>query len=103
MGIYEYIPDDRYITREELVSLTGLSDRMVRRMIQDIRKKPDTVIISSSSGKGYKRPSTIQELEICLAESRSRVQEEKLKQVAIIKRINTMSRRGPQPSLFGED
>ena len=76
---------------------------MVRRQLQEIRKRPDTVIISSSQGKGYKRPSSIRELEICLAESRSRVQEEKLKQEAILMRIRRMNRRGPQPSLFGED
>ena len=100
MGIYEYIPADRYITREELVSITGKSDRKIRLEIAEIRKNPDTVIVSSAHGKGYKRAATIAELQMCLAESRSRVNEEKQKQEAIIRRISRMERRGPQPSLF---
>lgn len=30
MNVYDYIPKDRWITREELVSNTGLSDRKIR-------------------------------------------------------------------------
>ena len=34
--IYNMIPKDRFITREELVRKTGLSDRMVRRDTRDL-------------------------------------------------------------------
>lgn len=96
MSIYEFIPKDRYISRSELVAITGLSDRIVRLKISEIRKRPDTVIISSSHGKGYKRPSTVAELESCLRESISRVKHEEAKQVAIRKRMREMTSAGEQ-------
>ena len=73
--IYELIPKETWITRAELVRLSGLSDRRVRMEINELRKKPETVIISSSSGKGYKRPSSVGELEMCRNEYRSRATE----------------------------
>ena len=51
--IYNLIPEDTYITRKELVDKTGLSDRLVRKIISDIRKEHS--IISLSSGKGYRK------------------------------------------------
>ena len=80
MSIYNLIPSDTWITRQELVHKSGMSDRRVRMEINELRKHPETVIVSSSHGKGYKRPSTREELEICLAESISRVQDEEQKQ-----------------------
>jgi len=80
MSIYEFIPRDRFITREELVRVSGLGDRFVRRQINELRKNPATVIISSSHKKGYKRPSCIEEIELCLNESKSRVKDEMEKQ-----------------------
>lgn len=80
MGIYHLIPKDYYKTREQLVAETGLSDRMVRREINELRKNPKTIIVSSSHGKGYKRPSNVEELQLCLYESKSRVKDEIEKQ-----------------------
>lgn len=80
VNIYRLIPSDRYITRAELVRSTGYSDRMIRREINELRKRPETVIVSSSHGKGYKRPSCKEELLMCLNESKSRVREELEKQ-----------------------
>ena len=80
MGIYHLIPKDYYKTREQLVAESGLSDRMVRREINELRKHPETMIISSSHGKGYKRPSNVEELQLCLYESKSRVKDEIEKQ-----------------------
>lgn len=74
--LYSLIPKDRYITREELVRLTGWSDRKVGYEINLLRKNPETVIISSSHGKGYKRPAGREELELCIAECKSRISEE---------------------------
>ena len=51
--IYELIPKETYITRGELVELTGISDRQVRDFISQI--KQEHTIISSSRGKGYRR------------------------------------------------
>lgn len=76
MSVYEYIPKDRFVSREELVRLTGLNDREVRREINALRKKPETVVISSSHGKGYKRPADIEELKLCILECRSRINDE---------------------------
>ena len=90
MSIYELIPKDRYVTRPELCSMTGLSDRSVRMEINELRKHPETVIISSSHGKGYKRPQNIEELELCLYESKSRVKDELEKQRVMEKAIQKM-------------
>lgn len=51
--IYNLIPNDRYITRNELVDLTGLKDREIRKYISEIRL--EHTIISLSSGKGYRK------------------------------------------------
>lgn len=83
MNIYDLIPKDRYITRQELVSMTGYSDRKIRDEINALRKNPETIIVSSSHGKGYKRPSSKEELELCLWESKSRVNDELEKQRAL--------------------
>lgn len=80
MSIYQYIPKDRWITRKELEALSGQSDRINRREINELRKHPETMVISSSHMKGYKRPSNVEELEMCLNESRSRVKDELEKQ-----------------------
>ena len=64
MSIYDYIPQDRWITREDLVSITGMSDRKIRDEINALRKDPLTIIVSSSQGKGYKRPSNVEELRM---------------------------------------
>ena len=77
--LYSLIPKDRYITREELCRLTGWSDRKVRYEINLLRKNPQTVIISSSHGKGYKRPANAEELRLCILECRSRIKEEQEK------------------------
>ena len=36
MSIYSLIPRDRYITREELVRISGLSDRKIRDEINSL-------------------------------------------------------------------
>ena len=51
--IYNYIPNDRYITRNELKDLTGLEDRTIRDIISRIRL--EHTIISLSSQKGYRK------------------------------------------------
>ena len=92
MNIYDLIPSDRYITREELVRKTGLSDRKIRDEINTLRKNPRTVIVSSSHGKGYKRPSNVDELRNCLYESKSRVNDELEKQRVLYLAIGKMER-----------
>lgn len=93
MSIYNLIPSDTWITRQELVHKSGMSDRRVRMEINELRKHPETVIVSSSHGKGYKRPENRQELEICLAESISRVRDEEEKQKVLRKAICEFERK----------
>ena len=90
MSVYEFIPRDRWISRDELVNMTGLSDRAVRNEINELRKKPETVIISSSSKKGYKRPESVEEIKMCLNESRSRVFDEIEKQKVLMDAIKVL-------------
>lgn len=99
MSIYHLIPKDRYITREELVRLTGYSDRKIRDEINALRKKPDTIVVSSSHGKGYKRPSSVDELLMCLNESKSRVKDELEKQIVLAKAIRDMERQRSEVQL----
>lgn len=90
MQIYSLIPKTRYITREELCRLTGMSDRAIRDEINILHKNPATIVISSSHRKGYKRPQNIEELEMCLNESKSRVKDECEKQRILEKAIQKM-------------
>lgn len=70
------IPFDRYISRLELFTKWGVADRKGRDIISQIRKScPKYVIISSSSQKGYKRPSTYEEIEKNISELDSRIKE----------------------------
>ena len=88
--LYSLIPKDRYITREELCRLTGWSDRKVRYEINLLRKNPHTVIISSSHGKGYKKPANAEELKLCILECRSRIKEESEKVKVMERAINLL-------------
>ena len=46
MNIYELIPTDRFITRKELIELTGRTDRSIRNLISDIRKEHCIISLS---------------------------------------------------------
>lgn len=91
MSIYSLIPDDRFITRPELVRLTGWSDRKVRDEISRLRKNPDTVIISSSRSKGYKRPESAEEIRLYMYECKSRIKDEQETVDALEKAISRMA------------
>lgn len=88
--LYDLIPSARWATRDELHSATGWYDRKIRDGISELRKNPKTMVVSSSSGKGYKRPTTVEELTICLNENRSRVEDLELQQMAILQAISDM-------------
>ena len=60
MDIYEFIPNDRYISRTDLVDLTGLSSRAVRDKISKLKKQ--YVILSFSSQKGYRKVKPTEEM-----------------------------------------
>ena len=51
--IVELIPKDRWISRKELVMLTGLPDRSVRRLIEAARRAGHRIISNTHAG-GYK-------------------------------------------------
>ena len=73
---------DNAMTREELVSLTGLTDREVRKDIQYASAHGD-LIINMQDGKGYFRPSPIKDDAIVrnwimLMQSRIKEEERKL-------------------------
>ena len=58
--IYDLIPQGTYITRQELMEITGLSDRTIRNIIANIRKEHN--IISLTSCKGYRKPKSTQDM-----------------------------------------
>lgn len=95
MNIIDYIPFDHYVTRKELVSMTGYSDRMIRKEIHRLRtESPETLIISDSHHSGHKRPSTYDELSSCRAESVSRLKAELKKIEAIDVVLNNRDQIG---------
>lgn len=55
--IVKLIPNDRYISRVELVVLTGMSDRYIRRQIERARRAGHRIISNTQSG-GYKMAQT---------------------------------------------
>lgn len=100
--IYGLIPDDRFITKKELIDLTGLDERTVRRYISNIRK--DHSVISLSSGKGYKKSKSTdemsqQEIEVeyemikhQINESNSRIRELKKNMRSSIARLKILEK-----------
>lgn len=52
-NIEAHIPRDRYISRAELSQVAGVSDRHMRQMIEDARRR-GVMIISNTHGGGYK-------------------------------------------------
>lgn len=53
MKIEDYIPKDRYISRAELVEVTGRSDRTVREQIEQARRRGIRIVSNTYAG-GYK-------------------------------------------------
>ncbi len=51
--ITDYIPNDRFISRAELVRLTGYSDRHVRELIEQARRAGKRIVSNTRAG-GYK-------------------------------------------------
>lgn len=100
--IYDLIPEDRFITKKELIELTGIDERSIRRYISDIRKEHS--VISLSSGKGYKKSKstedmTQQEIEIeyemikhQINESNSRIKELKKNMRSSIARLKILEK-----------
>ena len=72
-NIIEYIPVGREnaIKRSELRNLCGLSDREMRRAIENARK--ETPIINLSDGVGYYRPETREEITRYILQEKSRI------------------------------
>lgn len=101
--IYDLIPEDRFISKKDLMELTGLNERAVRRYISDIRKEHS--IISLSSGKGYKKSKSTEnmtkdeikiEYEMIkhqIAESNSRIRELKKNMKSSIARLKVLENK----------
>ena len=51
-NIEKYLSTEKYITRQELVKLTGLSDRKIRSEISELKKY--RVVLYSSQRSGYR-------------------------------------------------
>ena len=100
--IYSLIPEDRFITKKELIGLTGLDERTLRRYISDIRKEHS--IISLSSTKGYKKSKSTDDMtpeemvveydmvKHQIAESNSRIKELKKNMKSSIARLKILEK-----------
>lgn len=53
INIVDFIPEgsEKAISRRDLCRVTGLSDRVVRSLIEEARR--ETIIISNNDGSGY--------------------------------------------------
>ena len=73
MGIETYIPFGREnaITRQELCSLTKLSDRKVREQIEQARREGN-IIINKQDGRGYYRTNDPDEIACQYRQQRRR-------------------------------
>lgn len=76
--ITDYIPNDRFISRAELVRLTGYSDRHVRELIEQARRAGRRIVSNTHAG-GYKIAETG-------AEWAEFVERERRREVATFKR-----------------
>ena len=72
MNLLEFIPfgSKNAIKREELVRLSGMSDREMRRCIEELRK--ETPIVNLQNGRGYFRPETEEELVHYVTQEKAR-------------------------------
>lgn len=63
LNITTYIPEgkENAVTREQLCSLTGLSDRSVRQLIENARME-GVLIINAQDGKGYFRSNDVKDI-----------------------------------------
>lgn len=55
--IVQYIPNDRFISRAELVKLSGYKDRHVRELIEQARRAGHRIVSNTQAG-GYKIAET---------------------------------------------
>ena len=99
--IIEHIPVgyENAITRKELCRKAGVSDRLMRRMIEDACES-GIVILNLQDGKGYFRP---EEDEINLVYAARNIEESRMDHVA--SRVRTLNRyilqkeKNPKPSI----
>lgn len=71
--IEEFIPYGRKnaVKRADLVNMIGLSDRLVRKLIEDARQS-GVIIINMQDGRGYYRPEKREELEYYIRQEEGR-------------------------------
>lgn len=100
MDIIGYIPrgHENAVTRNRLEAMTGLSDRVVREQIETARKN-GAMIINLQDGKGYFRPSNLEELQRQYRQNRSRAMSILVQQKHIRKEIESMRLQGEQIGL----
>lgn len=102
--ILKAIPFDKKVTRKELSLLLKTNDRAVRDLINKARK--DTAILSNSKEKGYRRTKTtdqlitkedvlieINEIEHCLAEITSRMNDYKFQKRSLIAHLKMLQKK----------
>ena len=71
--IEEFIPYGRKnaVKRADLVNMIGLSDRLVRKLIEDARQS-GVIIINMQDGRGYYRPEKREDLEYYIRQEEGR-------------------------------
>ena len=90
MDITDFIPHGREnaISRDVLVSITGLSDRAVRKLIEDARQ--NCPVANLQTGDGYFIPDTIEDTERQLRASKNRAMSILKQQKALKKHLAEM-------------
>lgn len=68
--IYNALSSEKFITRRALTKKVGMTDRLMRRYMQEIRREYG--IINNQDGKGYKLPGNKEEAEKVLQQEEKR-------------------------------
>ena len=73
LQIEDYIPygSDKAITRDELCAVTNMSDRVVRKHIEDARRR-GIVIVNKQNGAGYYQSDDLDDIEAQFRINRAR-------------------------------
>ena len=87
MNIERFIPEGKAnaISREVLATRLGLTDRQVRRMIEEARERGE-LIVNDGDGEGYYLASDIGQIERQYRKDRARA-------LAVLKRLKTMRQK----------
>jgi hypothetical protein len=83
LQVIKHLSMSKTVTRQELVNLTGLTDRAVRETLETLKREHHIKIHSSDHGKGYKLCSSKKDVAEMLQIYDSRIETQALTRIAL--------------------